>query len=38
MHSAKVWVCASRGLSIDVAALPDVIPNKNKSTGTNLMV
>jgi hypothetical protein len=38
MHSAGVWVCASRSFSINVAASVDVIPNNQKSTTTYLMV
>jgi len=38
MHSENVWFCANRNLSINVAALPDVIPDIiSKTTATYLM-
>jgi hypothetical protein len=39
MHSENVWFCARRSRSVNVAALPDTVPNKsNKGTATYLMV
>jgi hypothetical protein len=39
MHSENVRFCASQSRSVNVAALPDIDPNKSdKSTATYLMV
>jgi hypothetical protein len=38
MHSEAVWLCASRSLSTNVAALPDAVSEKSsKSTAPYLM-
>jgi len=39
MHSENVWFCANRSRSVNVAALPDIAPNRsNKSAATYFMV